>query len=86
MDIINANVSTDLSETAIMEGLCILQSKNLNKVFLLTSNTYNFNLLYQICKALDFPYQNVDSSGVLSYDSWMLIDYIKNIIYYSKGA
>jgi len=91
MDIINASIPADLSVSAVEEGLRRINSKNLNKVCLFVSSSYNFNCIYKLFypgnknDVNSIEFNKIDSSEVLEKDSWMLIDYSTNIIYYSPG-
>ena len=84
MKIINAKISSDLCELAIEEGLRQLKNKDINKVFLLASTEYKFFNLFQLANEVNFPYINIDTSEVLKRDSWMLIDYESDTIYFNK--
>ena len=96
MEIINAKIHVDLCACAIEEGLNTLKSKDINKVFLLTATRYDkflLNLIHihrfqldDFANKIIFPPDNVATSKTLIKDSWMLIDYVSNQIYYSKGA
>lgn len=92
MKLINANIDTDLSYHAINAGLSLLASTDLSHVKLLTSSSYSFQDIYNIInkeyflKNQKFSYDNVDTSEILLRDSWMLIDYSLEKIYYSPGA
>jgi len=86
MEIINANISADLCETSLEEGLFRLQSVDKNKVFLIAAIDYKFFDLFQLTEKMNFPIANIDTSQALTYASWLLIDYSVNKIYYSEGA
>ena len=91
MDIINSRIPADLSVSAVEEGLKRINSKNLNKVCLFVAGNYNFNYIYRLFYPGDkndvnfIKFNKIDSSEILEKDSWMLIDYSTNIIYYSAG-
>lgn len=96
MDIVNANISADLSVCAIEQGLLTLNPKDMDKVFLLISNNLGFNAIYEIfyqryknkklINKFNFPLAHIDTSNVLSKDSWMLIDHDTKRIYYNEGV
>ncbi len=96
MKIINAKIHVVLCASAIEEGLNTLKVKNIGNVFLLTSPKYVefiFRLvlihkfqLDDLSEKVSLPISNIDTSKTLKKDSWMLIDYTSNQIYYSKGA
>jgi hypothetical protein len=96
MKIINAKINSDLCACAIEEGLNSLKSKDISKVKLLTSTSYNIIFIHTILSrnkfklndhsdAVSFLYSNVDRTTVLEKDSWLLIDYSNNKIYFSGG-
>lgn len=96
MRIINAIIPADLCEAAIEESLLKLKPKNIEKVILLVSSSYSFHYIFTLfgiyndeidnINTIGFPLKNVDSSEVLETDSWMLIDYDSQTMYYSEGA
>ena len=95
MKIINANIQADLSVCSIEEGLLQLKPKSMAKVILLVSGSYSFQDIYSLfnhnqiktdISKIMFSLENVDSSEILINDSWMLIDYESNTMYYSEGA
>jgi hypothetical protein len=87
MKIINATTPADFSECALEEGLRQLKNKNKNKIFLLLSINYKFFDVYKIIGGkIKFPYTNVDTSGILEDDSWLLIDRLNKKMYYNEGA
>jgi len=88
MDIINASIPADLSVSAIEEGLKRINATNLNKICLLVSGDYSFNYIYSLLKndknyVLPIKIDKIDSSKVLEKESWMIIDYSTNVIYYN---
>lgn len=96
MDIINATIQADLSVSSVEEGLLRLNPKDLEKVFLLVADNYNFSFIWNLfsdelkdkkdINKLNFSISNIDTSPTLATDSWMLIDYGTNTMYYSEGA
>jgi len=92
MKIVNADVPMDLCQTAVEEALLELKSKDLSRVVLLASSSYGFSYIYDLAvffkeeNPFGFSLTNIDTSPVLAKDSWMLIDYSTDTMFYSKGA
>lgn len=92
MELINASIPSDLSACAIERGLKQLGTTDLINVRLLVSPNDSFQTIFQIINkytflnSKQFSYSNVDTTDILKTDSWMLIDYEQEKIYYSPGA
>ena len=85
MKIILPSIPADLSEASLEYALEKLSVKNNFKVVLLVSNNYNFSDLFQLAKKFNLNYNKIDSSGVLEKDSWMVINYASEEIFYCGG-